>query len=140
MSKGSRSSRRKEAPTSPPRKDQSLVTSAATFHEDPTPYRVSTPLSEFRVPRFIDLFCGIGGFRIAFERAGGKCVFSSDWDKFSRQTYAANFGETPHGGSHLAENLHAMLRQKCQLRQRRVIRQTQRLARIRAEALGNGAL
>ena len=47
--------------------------------------------------RFIDLFCGIGGFRIAFERAGAQCVFSSDWDKFSRQTYAANFGETPHG-------------------------------------------
>jgi DNA (cytosine-5)-methyltransferase 1 len=47
--------------------------------------------------RFIDLFCGIGGFRIAFERAGAKCVFSSDWDKFSRQTYAANFGEVPHG-------------------------------------------
>ncbi len=34
-------------------------------------------------------------FRIAFERAGGKCVFSSDWDKFSRQTYEANFGEEP---------------------------------------------
>ncbi len=34
-------------------------------------------------PRFIDLFCGIGGFRIAFERAGGRCVFSSDYDKFS---------------------------------------------------------
>lgn len=47
--------------------------------------------------RFIDLFCGIGGFRIAFERAGAKCVFSSDWDKFARQTYAANFGEEPHG-------------------------------------------
>ena len=47
--------------------------------------------------RFIDLFCGIGGFRLAFERAGAKCVFSSDWDKFSRQTYAANFGEVPHG-------------------------------------------
>ena len=45
--------------------------------------------------RFIDLFCGIGGFRIAFERAGAHCVFSCDWDKFSRQTYAANFGETP---------------------------------------------
>ena len=45
--------------------------------------------------RFIDLFCGIGGFRLAFERAGARCVFSSDWDKFSRQTYAANFGETP---------------------------------------------
>lgn len=47
--------------------------------------------------RFIDLFCGIGGFRIAFERAGAKCVFSSDWDKFSQQTYAANFAEEPYG-------------------------------------------
>jgi DNA (cytosine-5)-methyltransferase 1 len=47
--------------------------------------------------RFIDLFCGIGGFRLAFERAGAKCVFSSDWDRFSRQTYAANFGEEPAG-------------------------------------------
>jgi DNA (cytosine-5)-methyltransferase 1 len=47
--------------------------------------------------RFIDLFCGIGGFRIAFERAGGECAFSCDWDKFSQQTYEANFGERPHG-------------------------------------------
>jgi DNA (cytosine-5)-methyltransferase 1 len=47
--------------------------------------------------RFIDLFCGIGGFRIGFERAGAECVFSSDWDKHSRQTYAANFGEEPAG-------------------------------------------
>lgn len=50
--------------------------------------------------RFIDLFCGIGGFRIAFEKAGGECVFSSDWDKFSQQTYEANFGEKPHGDIH----------------------------------------
>jgi DNA (cytosine-5)-methyltransferase 1 len=50
--------------------------------------------------RFIDLFCGIGGFRIAFEKVGGKCVFSSDWDKFSQVTYAANFGEKPHGDIH----------------------------------------
>jgi DNA (cytosine-5)-methyltransferase 1 len=50
--------------------------------------------------KFIDLFCGIGGFRIAFERAGARCVFSSDWDKFSQQTYAANFGEKPHGDIH----------------------------------------
>ena len=50
-----------------------------------------------KVFRFIDLFCGIGGFRLAFERAGGKCVFSSDWDKYSRITYAANHGEVPHG-------------------------------------------
>jgi DNA (cytosine-5)-methyltransferase 1 len=49
---------------------------------------------------FIDLFCGIGGFRLAFERQGCRCVFSSDWDKFSQQTYAANFGETPTGDIH----------------------------------------
>jgi DNA (cytosine-5)-methyltransferase 1 len=48
-------------------------------------------------PQFIDLFCGIGGFRLAFEQAGARCVFSSDWDKYSQQTYAANFGERPHG-------------------------------------------
>lgn len=50
--------------------------------------------------KFIDLFCGIGGFRIAFEKVGGKCVFSSDWDKFSQLTYEANFGERPHGDIH----------------------------------------
>ena len=50
--------------------------------------------------RFIDLFCGIGGFRIAFERAGCECAFSCDWDKHSQVTYAANFGETPHGDIH----------------------------------------
>ena len=47
--------------------------------------------------RFIDLFAGIGGMRIAFEKAGGKCVFSSEWNKFSQQTYEKNFGEIPDG-------------------------------------------
>lgn len=46
---------------------------------------------------FIDLFAGIGGMRLAFERNGGKCVFSSEWDRFSQQTYKENFGETPNG-------------------------------------------
>jgi len=46
---------------------------------------------------FIDLFAGIGGTRQAFEQAGGKCVFSSEWNKFSQQTYEANFGEIPEG-------------------------------------------
>lgn len=46
---------------------------------------------------FIDLFAGIGGTRIAFESAGFRCVFSSEWDKHSQQTYEANFGEQPHG-------------------------------------------
>lgn len=49
------------------------------------------------VLRFIDLFAGIGGMRIAFERAGGKCVYSSEWNKYSQQTYFANFGEQPEG-------------------------------------------
>lgn len=46
---------------------------------------------------FIDLFAGIGGTRIAFEKAAGKCVFTSEWDKHSQLTYFANFGEMPHG-------------------------------------------
>jgi len=50
--------------------------------------------------RFIDLFCGIGGFRIAFEQAGCGCVFSSDWDRWSQKTYQANFGELPQGDIH----------------------------------------
>ncbi len=47
--------------------------------------------------RFIDLFAGIGGFRVAFQNVGGKCVFSCDNDKFARHTYHANFGEIPYG-------------------------------------------
>lgn len=46
---------------------------------------------------FIDLFAGIGGIRLAFQTNGGECVFSSEWDKFAQKTYAANFGELPHG-------------------------------------------
>ncbi|WP_263312606.1 MULTISPECIES: DNA cytosine methyltransferase [unclassified Campylobacter] len=47
--------------------------------------------------KFIDLFCGLGGFRIAFESFGAKCVFSSDIDKYAGQTYNLNFGEYPKG-------------------------------------------
>lgn len=46
---------------------------------------------------FIDLFAGIGGMRLGFERAGGHCVYSSEWNKYSQQTYFANFGEQPEG-------------------------------------------
>ena len=53
-----------------------------------------TPGADFR---FIDLFAGIGGMRLAFESAGGECVFSSEWDKDSQKTYAANFHEVPAG-------------------------------------------
>lgn len=46
---------------------------------------------------FIDLFSGIGGFRLAFQGIGGKCVFTSEWDKNAQKTYEANFGEVPFG-------------------------------------------
>ncbi|MGD9578712.1 MAG: DNA (cytosine-5-)-methyltransferase [Syntrophorhabdus sp.] len=46
---------------------------------------------------FIDLFAGIGGMRLAFESNGGKCVFSSEWDRYCQKTYFDNFGVLPHG-------------------------------------------
>jgi DNA (cytosine-5)-methyltransferase 1 len=46
---------------------------------------------------FIDLFAGIGGTRLAFERVGCTCVFSSEWDRFARITYSSNFNEEPVG-------------------------------------------
>ncbi len=46
---------------------------------------------------FIDLFAGLGGFRIALESLGAKCVYSNEWDKFAQEVYRENFGETPEG-------------------------------------------
>lgn len=47
--------------------------------------------------KFIDLFAGIGGFRLAMQNLGGKCVFTSEWDRDAQKTYKANFGEVPFG-------------------------------------------
>ena len=47
--------------------------------------------------KFIDLFAGVGGIRLAYQNNGGKCVFSSEWDSFAKKTYEANFGEVPFG-------------------------------------------
>ena len=58
---------------------------------------ITGELCEHRSFTFIDLFAGIGGFRLAFETLGGECVFSSEWDKHAAATYCANFGETPYG-------------------------------------------
>lgn len=58
------------------------------------PYAESEGNTEFK---FIDLFAGIGGIRIPFQELGGKCVFSSEWDKFAQKTYRVNFGEMPQG-------------------------------------------
>ena len=70
-------------------------------HVTPPPAMAAPALREFlRVGRsdngrstftFIDLFAGIGGTRTAFERIGGRCVFTSEWDRWAQQTYAANF-------------------------------------------------
>jgi DNA (cytosine-5)-methyltransferase 1 len=46
---------------------------------------------------FIDLFAGIGGFRIALSELGGKCVFTSEWDQHAKETYYNNYGEVPFG-------------------------------------------
>jgi len=46
---------------------------------------------------FIDLFAGIGGFRMAMQELGGKCVFSSEWDEKAKVTYLTNYGEVPFG-------------------------------------------
>ena len=68
-------------------------------------YQLSLPLT-FDVPfpppekpkfTFIDLFAGIGGIRLAYQNLGGKCVFTSEWNDYSKKTYERNFGEVPFG-------------------------------------------
>jgi DNA (cytosine-5)-methyltransferase 1 len=63
------------------------------------PLKFDVPFPPPKNPKytFIDLFAGIGGMRIAHQNAGGKCLFSSEWDKFAKITYEANFGEVPFG-------------------------------------------
>ena len=57
------------------------------------------PFPDPKEPKFtfIDLFAGMGGFRLAMQAQGGKCVFSSEWNKYAQRTYLANFGEMPFG-------------------------------------------
>lgn len=61
------------------------------------PQIIETPAPEYIPFRFVDLFAGIGGFRIALQKLGGECVFSSEWDRYAQKTYKAWFGDTPHG-------------------------------------------
>lgn len=72
--------------------------------ENPTEYNLfseffNVPFPDPKEPRFtfIDLFAGMGGFRLAMQTQGGKCVFSSEWNKYAQKTYFANFGEMPFG-------------------------------------------
>ncbi|MFN8325007.1 MAG: DNA cytosine methyltransferase [Flavobacteriaceae bacterium] len=58
---------------------------------------VPFPTPENYTFKFIDLFAGVGGFRLALQNLGGKCIFTSEWDENAKKTYKANFGETPFG-------------------------------------------
>lgn len=63
------------------------------------PFKYDVPFPPNPKPKFkfIDLFAGIGGIRLAYQNLGGKCVFSSEWNNFAKKTYEANFGEVPFG-------------------------------------------
>lgn len=69
----------------------------ATLERQFTLCKVPFPMPENPKFKFIDLFAGIGGFRIALQNLGGQCVFTSEIDKYAQRTYEDNFGETPHG-------------------------------------------
>lgn len=60
---------------------------------------LNVPFSAPQKPKFtfIDLFAGIGGFRLAFQNLGGQCVYSSEWDAQAQKTYFANYGDVPFG-------------------------------------------
>ncbi len=63
----------------------------------PIKWDIPFPPSKNTKFKFIDLFAGIGGIRLAFQNLGGNCVFTSEWDTYAKKTYEANFGEVPFG-------------------------------------------
>lgn len=67
------------------------------FDEIPAFYDSLTPTTQGLPFKFIDLFAGIGGFRIGLEKSGGTCVFTSEWDQHAQQTYTRWFGDKPFG-------------------------------------------
>jgi DNA (cytosine-5)-methyltransferase 1 len=77
--------------------NQDLVEEAALqqllFEVEDVPF----PTPENYKFKFIDLFAGIGGFRMAMQNLGGKCIFTSEWDENAKKTYRANYGEVPFG-------------------------------------------
>jgi DNA (cytosine-5)-methyltransferase 1 len=66
--------------------------------------KIPFPKPENPIFTFIDLFAGIGGFRLALQNLGGECVYSSEWDKSAQKTYYTNFGEIPFGDITKDEN------------------------------------
>ena len=77
------------------------MASSAVLIDQPMLFDPETPPEtwDYSKPsfKFIDLFAGVGGMRIAFESTGGKCVYTSEWDSNAQKTYEANFNEIPDG-------------------------------------------
>lgn len=69
------------------------------MHQEKLDFQWDIPFPPTSKPKFsfIDLFAGIGGIRLAYQLVGGQCVFSSEYNKFAKITYEANFGEVPFG-------------------------------------------
>ena len=78
-------------------KKHALENEAFQYNMFPELFSVPFPAPKNPKFTFIDLFAGIGGFRIAMQNLGGKCVYSSEWDTQAQKTYLANYGEVPFG-------------------------------------------
>lgn len=79
--------------------EDSIAESSSVMQQYLFPDLFQAPFQAPQNPKFtfIDLFAGIGGFRMAFQNLGGECVFSSEWDEQARKTYYANYGDVPFG-------------------------------------------
>jgi DNA (cytosine-5)-methyltransferase 1 len=79
-------------------KESNIIAEPPLFSEYlPIKWDVPFPPPENPKFKFIDLFCGIGGIRLAYQNLGGASVFSSDIDNYAKKTYELNFGEVPFG-------------------------------------------
>ena len=83
-------------------RNQGVVSAMPASSHKSRPIRIDFSSVPFPPPiktkfNFIDLFAGIGGFRIALQDLGGKCLFSSEWDRHATETYFKNYGEIPFG-------------------------------------------
>ena len=100
---------RKTAERILPQNVRGALTSNSVAEEDPNqllfPDLLDVPFPPPQKPKFtfIDLFAGIGGFRLAMQGVGGVCVFSSEWNESAQRTYFANYGEMPFGDITKAE-------------------------------------
>ena len=79
--------------------EKSEIEDLSKLKDDDLNWDVPFPPLKANVAKFTfsDLFAGVGGFRMAMQQLGGRCVFTSEWDKYSKLSYEANYGEVPFG-------------------------------------------